>query len=298
MPEDQRRIGVRICVALWWFWASQGHVQAGTRWFNLARDAIPDQDDPQAARILLGIGIWRMWRTNDSADSPDELERAMNMAERWSDFRTMAEAASTLGQWHENHDDLGSAAAFYERSLAWAVKGEDEATRASTLHHYASFLWERGGDHVRAAAMLEEALAISTRAGHERDIVGRRMDLADLRFAAGDAAAALTALVELVPDVIRLREPALCVEMIGSFAQILLESGDPRDGVVLGAARNRYHAEIGWPEAVLRNWEGYVEESRDALGDGEYEAARAEGRQLTMFGALEFAVRTAARHTA
>ena len=65
VPSDRRAVGARLCVALWWFWASQGHVTAGRRWFDLALEVSAGDDSPAMARLHLGKGIWDMW-----ADAP------------------------------------------------------------------------------------------------------------------------------------------------------------------------------------------------------------------------------------
>jgi predicted ATPase/class 3 adenylate cyclase len=294
VDAERRDPGLRICVALWWFWASQGQVAAGRRWYARAAEAAAGQDSARMARLLLGLGIWNVW-DDDAAGltAPRELLASIEMADRWSDHATLAEAASTLAQWYQDHDDAAAAADQFEVALRHAELAGDKAIRASVLAYYYALVSQRG-DHDRARAMLEEALAITTAAGNERDVVGRRRDLADLMADAGDPAGAQSALARIVPEVIRMREPAMIVEVVGSFASHAFDLGDLRRYVVLATARQGFHREIGWPEGVWAAWEGEILTARESLGDEAWEAAREEGLGLTMVGALEWAVRAAA----
>jgi predicted ATPase/class 3 adenylate cyclase len=298
VDAERRDPGVRICVALWWFWASQGQVASGRRWYARAAEAAAGEDSDAMARILLGIGIWGVWDADPSNPAvPPELLASFEMAARWSDHVTMAEAANTLAQWHHANDAPAAAAEQFERAERHAGLAGDEAVRASVLHQHARLVSDLG-DHARARAMLEEALAISTRAGNERDVLGRRRDLADLMAETGDAAGARAAMARLVPEVVRMREPAMLVEVIASMAGHAQELGELRGFVVLGTARNKFHLEIGWPEAIWADWEREVASARETLGEEAWEAAREEGRGLTMLGALEWAGRAAGPATA
>jgi predicted ATPase/class 3 adenylate cyclase len=293
VDAERRDPGLRICVALWWFWASQGQVAAGRRWFARAGEAAADEDSARMARLLLGTGIWNVWYDATPDDVlPPELVASMGMAERWSDHATMAEAASTLAQWLQDHGDAAAAADHFELALRHADLAGDKAIRASVqAYHWA--LVSQQGDHERARGILEEALQIYRAAGNERDVLGRRRDLADLMVQAGDPAGAQSAMISLVPEVIRMREPTLLVQVIASLAEHALELGELRRFVVLAAARNKFHVEIGWPEDIWADWEKEIAARREAMGDDEWEAAREEGRSLTMAGALEWAVATA-----
>ena len=297
VDAERRGPGLRICVALWWFWASQGQVASGRRWYARAAEAAAGEDSAPMARILLGLGIWGVWDDDASAPAiPRELLASFEMAARWSDHVTMAEAANTLAQWHRRNDDATAAAEQFERADRHAGLAGDEDVRASVLHQHA-WLVSECGDHERARAMLEEALAISTRAGNERDVLGRRRDLADLMGEAGDSAGARSAMVRLVPEVVRMREPAMQVEVIGSFADHARRLGDLWGFVVLETARNVFHLEIGWPQGIWARAEREVSSVRGSLGDEAWEAAREEGRGLTMVGALEWAVGRASTPT-
>ena len=70
-------IGVQLCAALWWFWASQGHVTAGRAWFDRAAAVASEEDSPAMARVLLGIGVWKAWEIDylagrhGESDDPD-----------------------------------------------------------------------------------------------------------------------------------------------------------------------------------------------------------------------------------
>ena len=69
------------------------------------------------------------------------------------------------------------------------------------------------------------------------------------------------------------------------------------DIVVLETARNVFHLEIGWPQGIWARAEREISSVRGSLGDEAWEAAREEGRGLTMVGALEWAVGRASTPT-
>jgi tetratricopeptide (TPR) repeat protein len=293
-PTDEQRIdlGLRICVATAWFWSSQGQLETGWNWHARAREVASDEDSAVMARILLWLGIRGAWDAQTEGTAA-MLRDAISMAERSGDRSTMAEAASTLAQWHQRRDELEQAGEQFALGLRWATEAGDDEVRASVLHHYAGLLADRG-DYVEARGLLEEALAISTRAGNERDVVGRRSDLADLLVLEGRAEEAQRALASLVPDVLRLREPVMSVEVVGSFARTAVALGELRDVVVLASARNVFHAEMGWPRSVMDVWNERIDEARLTLGDAEWEAARNEGEAMTRAQALEYAAGRAA----
>ena len=303
-PAERAAIGVRLCAALWWFWASQDHVTPGRDWCDLAAAVASDEDSPAMARVLLGIGVWRAWevdylagRQGASGDPdvapPQELDRSLAMARRWGDLKTMSEAALTLAQCHQERGRLDAARQDYQRSIDWAEQAGEDACRASCLHHYAWLVFEEG-DYARAAAMVEEARMISARLGDERDVLARRRQLAQLSHEAGDPQRALGQLAALVPDVLRVRQPALSITVAGTFAEVFLALGDRSRGVQMGAARNRHHQLIGWPEGVVDAWEQTLAESRPVLGDAAFEAAYARGRAMSLPDALTFAAAAAA----
>jgi predicted ATPase/class 3 adenylate cyclase len=296
----QAAIGVQLCAALWWFWASQGHVTAGRAWFDRAAAVASEEDSPAMARVLLGIGVWKAWeidyvagRHGESDDpegtAPPELERSLAMARRWGDLKTMAEAAVTLAQCHHERGRLDEARQDYERSIGWSERSGDDACRASCLHHYAWLVFEEG-DYERAAAMVEGAREISARLGDERDVLARSRQLVQLSREAGDVQRALADLTALVPDVLRVRQPALSISVLGTFAEIFMALGEPALEVQLTAARNHHHRLIGWPESVVMAWEQSLTGAHETLGDEAFEAAYAKGRVMTLPEALTLAV--------
>ncbi len=295
-PPDAADLGIRLCAALWWFWASQGHVAAGQRWFARAAEVAGDRDSSAVARIWLGLGIWTTWDSDAGQYSANQLlEQSLEMARRWGDARTMSEAALTLAQWHEEVERYDQARDFYERGLAWANEAGDDVCRASALHHYAWLVFE-SGDHDRAVAMVTQAQDISARLGDERDVLTRRRQLVDMTLQSGDAERARDMLLELVPDVLRVRQPALSIMVVGTFADIFLALGETPLGVELLTARNRHHFSIGWPEAVVRQFDGVLAEARAAIGDAAFEAAAARGAALDLPDALTLAARSARTH--
>jgi hypothetical protein len=293
VDAERRDPGIRICVALWWFWASHGQVAAGRRWYVRAAEAAADEDSARMARLLLGLSVWSVWH-DDVSDQvvPPELLASIEMADRWSDHAVVAEARSTLAQWLQGRDDTRAAADQFELALRHADLSGDQAIRAEVLQYHAWLGWQLG-DYDRARAMLEESLRIYTVAGNERDVLGRRRDLADLMYRSGDPVSAQAALAHIAPEVLRMREPAMIVEVMGTFAECALELGHTRRYLVLASACQKFHLEIGWPETGSVSWEEEMVSVRDRLGDEDWNAAREEGLAMTMSGALEWAVATA-----
>ena len=170
------------------------------------------------ARILLGLGIWGMWDDDPTAPAvPAELLASFEMAARWSDHVTMAEAATRWPSGTAERRPDGGGGAVRAGRPSRGPGGRRGRPGVGAAPPRVARL-ERG-DYDLARAMLEEALAISTRAGNERDVLGRRRDLADLMVEAGDPAGARSAMVRLVPEVVRMREPAMQVEVIGSLSE-------------------------------------------------------------------------------
>ena len=147
------------------------------------------------------------------------------------------------------------------------------------------------GEFDRAVAMLEEALAISTRAGNERDVsrgagtwpTSRRRRGTPTGRSPGSSSSFLTSSGS--------REPALSAEIIGAFARLALARGEARRGVVLGSRATASMPRWAGPTPCSGNG-GYLESVRPLLGDAEFEAAKAEGQAMSMSEALGWAADT------
>lgn len=203
---------------------------------------------------------------------------------RLGDLSGMSDVANTLGQTLEDLDEPDMARDLYQQSIRWAREAGDELRLASVMHSFA-FLEEEQSDAASAIALIEEARDIARRWGNERDIIARNRSLADVLIRAGDVKRARALLLETVPDALRIREPTVSIQVVGTAADLFVELGDFERAARLGAMYEHLGVAVGWPvEAVEGSGRGggaKQKMSRDA-----WDRAVRHGRALTAEEAL------------
>jgi tetratricopeptide (TPR) repeat protein len=135
--------------------------------------------------------------------------RALNLAERAGDTRTLAQVHNILGILGRSQGDLGSASHHLALSLALAETLDDPGIRVAALNNLA--LARSASDDIAGALELAEtALALCASQGDRHREAALRNNLSDLLHAAGQPDAAMAHLKRAV----------------AIFAEIGLEAGD------------------------------------------------------------------------
>jgi predicted ATPase len=266
-PGEEAELGLRMVAALWWHWTANGQREKRRRWCERAIDVAPEGDSPAKAATLHALELQNSW-----VDDPDmglplrRTEEALAIYDRLGDRGGMSEVASTLAQLHVRRGDAERARQLYEHAVAWAQEGGDDARRLSAMYYYSELLEDEGQVEM-ATAMIEEGRDLARIAGDEREALRFDMSLAGVLIEQGDIDAAQALLHEMVPDVMRQREPMLTTMFVGTCVWLLGRVGDAERVCRLQAAYEALGAGVGW-EAYWTLPEGTNQQRQSALREG------------------------------
>jgi predicted ATPase/DNA-binding XRE family transcriptional regulator len=162
-PEGSSVHGIRLAVALWWFWHLRGHAGEGKRWLERLLACPGAVPEALRAKALYCAGHLE-WDQGDYALAAAHAEESLALAERLDDSVSIAFAAIMLAAVSEHRG-------VYRRA-------ESLASRALTLFRQAGHGWGLAvasrvlsrseiyqGHHDQARAHAAEALRESRRLG-------------------------------------------------------------------------------------------------------------------------------------
>jgi predicted ATPase/class 3 adenylate cyclase/DNA-binding XRE family transcriptional regulator len=260
--QGEAEMGLRLAVALTWFWVRRGHLREGRAWLDelLAVAA----GETEAARAGAGLAVVRAKAMLNAgmlaltmgayATAETQLEQARALAHASGDPRTARQALTNLGRVASDQGDLERAEALYTESLALARELGDRDHLALCLNNLGDVA-RRRGELSQSEGLLRGALAVYW----------------------------------------ELRDPRRCAMVLESLAETA--GAEARQGErvarLLGAATALREA-IGAPLTVSSQEElaQAVAAARAALGEEAWAAAFAAGKVLSMEQAIALALET------
>ena len=288
-PAEAARLGW----ALWLFWGIRTHFAEGRQWMEqalkVAGDAMPASARAQA---LFVAGMMANY-LGDHRSAEPLLEECIGLFRGLGDKLGTAYALSNAGFTASGQGRHGRAVALNEEAVDLFLEVGEKWGAAIQLC-FLAVAWRDRGDHARAKPLAERALSLSREVGERQAISAALYTLATLAQAERDHERArellkegLTSSAELGNDA----DVAHCLEGLASVA------GD--EGLIARAARL-----WGAEEALLEKLEaavytyvpdrslhrGRVAAARARLGEDEFAAAWAEGREMTSDRAVQYAL--------
>jgi predicted ATPase/DNA-binding SARP family transcriptional activator len=291
-------------------------------WAERVIEIDPDDLSPLAPRVWVAAA-YAAWMAGDMTECAIRTERALAVVER-SGLGMVSEVAATRGNLALFAGQLGEAIDWYRQGITLAADDPPQSlfvtgTEVLALGYagdpsaeplaerllaavadretpYAAYAWYCAGeadlaiDLERARTRLARAidLASRTQASFVTGLAGASMASIDARF--GDPEAAVQAYRQLIDHWRRAGMWSTQWTMLRSIATLLARLGRHRDAAVLASAvlaTSEGHSIFGADELAMRALEL---ELRAALGDDEYELARAEGSLLDGDAAVEHAL--------
>jgi non-specific serine/threonine protein kinase len=273
---DGPEAGLRLAGALGWYWHFRGHWIQGRRWVArlLARDG---GEAETRARALCAAGLMA-WAQDDYAEAKERLLAGLALLPAGQANRVRAHSLGILGLVKLYEGDLEAAEPHLEEGLGLFRGLEDRFGIGVSLIRVGLAARLRG-DFARAAQASAESLVlyeeldnlwgIATASANLGEIA---LDQGDWRAAAGHYRRALRAMAPTgshwytglslvgVAGVAALRGEARTAARLLGVAQALVK-----------------RVEGKLPAMDRRMSERYAALAREALGEAEYEAARAEG---------------------
>jgi non-specific serine/threonine protein kinase len=318
---DQTEIALRLGAALQWFWFMRGApVDEARQWLDRALSTTREAPTRLRARTLAGLGMLA-WRVNDYVEARTALEESLALAQAAGDDSIIAFALHHLGHVAQSVEGPQQAFELFEESVAcfrrvgdrWGTAfslnclGDNERQRGATsdavarLEESLALLRETGDawliagalanlaaiareqeDYARANALLEESLAVRREVGDHYDIAIAYRELGHVARGQGAyqrAATLYQASIALFREQGNSRQIERSLEGVAALA--VAQGHLQKAARVLGAA-DAIRRTIGAASVDRRIHDHTVAQAREALGDQAFEAAFAEGLEMSL----------------
>ena len=162
---------LRLGAALRQFWYTRGYLSEGIRWL----ERVLADDDPTVSRTrvkaLEGMG-WLVQLQGDPERARATYQEMLELSRKLDDKGSIATALNSLGTVAVQHGDNERARALLQENLEVIGELEAEGDPAATLKkfHVSNLLGylaiNEEGDYARAAALLQESLALARETGN------------------------------------------------------------------------------------------------------------------------------------
>ena len=291
LRRGETELGLRLAAALGKdFWRTRERLREGLEWLEAALASGGDPS-PTRAKALAYAG-WIAWERLDFERSTVLSEEALALSRELGYKEGTAAALYSLGM-VAIHDEM-------RVEEAWALLGkclvlrrelEDEVGAARTLQKLGLISVVRH-DFERAQALYEEAIELVQKTG---DKVGRAVTLwlgglASLGLGNHEGVKSLCGEgLDVARQIEHSHAVALILYVLGASAS---EAGSPvRSARLWGAAESMLDAlGLGLGPAERYFYEPYFTVARTRLGEEAFEMAWADGRSMTLEGAIEYAL--------
>jgi predicted ATPase/class 3 adenylate cyclase len=282
---------LRIASSLWRFWLQRGHLrEARERLDRLI--ALPDAQSRTAirARGLSALGGVAFWQMDYQAMRP-AYEEATQIARSLSDPRLLANALFELSFVPILVDgDIERADEIVREALTYAVDS-GEAFLTGRIWTGLGYLQALRGNLDGAIEAIQKATAIHRSHGESLALAENLASMAGMEFQSENSDDARRYLAEAVDIMIQAEAPLLFAPILVRLAFVAnLDGRHHRAARLLGASEFMRESNGGGPPPIAMAHFGDSErDARAALGDDEFERARAEGRAMTMDEIVAFA---------
>lgn len=273
--------GLRLAVALGWFWRSRGHLGEGRRWLSALIDATPSgPKSPFRADALRRAGLLAMDQADYTAAQAQQ-EEALEIYRKQGDRRGIGRALHNLGLVAMEKAEHSAARSLLEQSVEiFRELGTPPGILLSNL----GFVAQQLGDHARAQALYEEALAIQRRLGDRATIAILTHNLGSALCLQGDHTRAKALLKEALAIWNELASRLWLASSLEDFAALAWLQAQPARAACLWGRAASLREEIGSARSpsAQATLDAQAAAARAAMGDEAFDAAWAEGRTLPL----------------
>jgi tetratricopeptide (TPR) repeat protein len=330
LESGEAELGLRLGVALLWFWSARGYWSEGARWLekSLAKGGTAEPATRAGALFSLGIVLGRQ---SDFRRAEACQEEAIALYEELGDQRRAAESFAHLAWMVAFRGDTTRATALFEKSLAAARESGNLRPIPSTLNGlaYIAFeseaferaqrLWGRAlalnreqgnvlevatvlnsmgyaelarGNQERARALLEESLPLNRELGNKHGVAHCLMALGIAATLQGEPEWAKALLKESLTIAVELGSKSEIAETLECLAAANGALGEHvRAARLWGmAGALRGAIDIPWWSAERLLHEPQLVAARSRTDEATWEMAFAEGRNMALEEAVEYAL--------
>ena len=280
-------LGLTIAAAMEQFWVADDP-REGTRWFAALLER------PEAETVPMDVRGHAMRAYGSSMHVSGHPEQAEPMWEQ------------SLALFEQLGDEHGRAVLLHRLGISAMIRGRLDRARelvdeSDEIHKRTGDLWGRAqtigtlgaiardaGDEERAFELIEQSAAMALEVGVRWWQGGMLAELAALSLSVGRIDEAEARVRDALAIAVELRDRPGRVFGVGLLARVAAERGQrERAGRLWGAIEDEVAA------APLGGWQRHRDECAErvlALASREFEGARAEGRELPLEEAVEYAL--------
>ncbi|MGH2613707.1 MAG: ATP-binding protein [Thermomicrobiales bacterium] len=259
--------------------AAELHKQSLALWQELG-------DEPGIASALYELGSLTLNRGNYGR-ARTLLQQSFNLFRDLGDVPGQAIVLESLGIHAFHNGDYEGAASHYEKGLELWRNLEDSRMIAHSLSNLGEAMYNQG-DHSRANSLLNEALLLYKELGETRGKAFVLYQLGILAAARDDASQAALLFGESVALRQQLGEDPAIIESLEGLASVACLRGESTRAIRLFAASEAQRGAIGapLPPAYQAKHQRHLDSARAAIGETEFAAAWAAGRELSLDEAI------------
>ncbi len=288
--NDRVSIGLRLCMALGWFWYTSGYVTEGRSWAQRASSLAYDQQGPELASVLHTLAILLL-QQGEHRHGRDILAKCLRMWRRIGDRSKIALELNSLGVAYRNLGDDRRARDLLEESAHTARELPDSGPRLATALTNLGVLEMDAGNAERALEIFSEAETVDRQQGDEWGVLATQANQAGALVLAGRAVEAEALLRSISHATLALGDIDLTVNAIELFAMCCAGISDPHRAARLsGAARTlRQQAGVPLAEPDLEFFERGLAPARKMISEQAWTTEEQAGRLFSAVEAIQHA---------
>lgn len=290
LVEGHAQRGLRLCGALWRWWAIRGHLSEGRGWCARFLGMTEGEDRTlERANALNAAGVLAQIQA-DLPVARKQHEESLAIRRHLGDRSGIAGSLNNLANVFALQADYSTARTLYEESVAIRRELGDRTGMAVSLDNLGTVA-DQQGDFAAARPLIEESLAIMRELGHRAGIANALNNLGTVVTEQGDYARGWTLHEQALLIRRELGDVEGTARSLEGLAAVVAALGKPLRAARLWGAAERMRAEVGLPLSPSRpDYHRRVAAARTALGDDTgFERAWQEGGALTMEQAIELA---------
>ena len=288
--SGEAELAVRLSGELGEFWYHRGHVSEGRRWLEeaLTKGQVPSASTRVKALVWAG---WLAWVPGDYEQAEAHSEEALTLSRELKDEAGTADALFNLGITALFRADFDRALAPLEEVLALQRALGDTVGIARTLNALGFAAVAGWHDHKRAAVLHEESLALTRKTGDNFELVlslilGALASLGQNDYRRTEAL--LREGLELSRRLKTKRQTAFHLHVAASLAAA---RGQPVRAARLWGTAEALREDLGATFSPFQRsvYGPYIATARAQLDEAKWEAAWAEGKEISPEQAIEYA---------
>ncbi len=247
-------------------------------------------DKPAAALALNNLGNVAISQ-GDYVTARALYGESLALRREMGDKRGISGSLNNLGIVANRQSDYVTARALHEESLALRREMGDKWGISASLHNVGNVAYNQG-DYVTARALHEESLALNREMGDKSSVAGSLNNLGNLAIEEGDAKTAQASYQESLALCKEIGDKRTAVYNFSGLAAVAAHLADLPRAIRLASVAETLRLSMNqvWEAVGGRIHERTVAAARSGLSEAAFNAAWAEGEQMTLDEAIDYAL--------